>query len=195
MKPKKRMQILKIAETLFNRFGIHRTGVDEIARLADVAKGTIYNYFSNKDGLFRELVQEKINIFEKMLESSVENIKDPIEKLRVIALGYLKISIDNPFLSDKMLYGKYDEKIKEFLSEMEGKTQKMINKILAGNDTIKMAAAEKKALVNTMLFTLKGMTDSIRERMEPVSIHSFEKDIDYLVRALLPNRFSEQNGG
>lgn len=195
MKTKKREQILEITEKLFNRFGIRRTGVDEIARLADVAKGTIYNYFENKEGLLKALAMEKLSVFEEMLERSFRNIKDPIEKLRITALAHLKVSIDNPFLSDKLLYGNYDEKIKGFLSELEMKTQRTIGQILDGIDAKKLAAVEKKALINTMLFTLKGMTDSVRERMEPVSIVGFETEIDYLVRALLPARLSEQNGG
>ncbi|MFH2130902.1 MAG: helix-turn-helix domain-containing protein, partial [bacterium] len=67
MKPIKKRQILEITEKLFNRFGIHRTGVDEIAKLADVAKGTIYNYFGNKEGLFRALALEKLAVFEALL--------------------------------------------------------------------------------------------------------------------------------
>jgi len=195
MKPIKRRQILDIAEKLFNRFGIRRTGVDEIARMADVAKGTIYNYFGNKDGLFKALAREKLVVFEEMLEKSLDNIKDPIEKLRITALGHLRVSIDNPFLSDKLLYGNYDEKIRVYLAELEKKTQTVIARILDGIDPKKMAAGEKKALVNTLIFTLKGMTESVRERMEPVSIRRFEKEIDFLVRALLPAKSLKQNGG
>ncbi len=195
MKPIKRRQILEIAEKLFNRFGIRRTGMDEIARMADVAKGTIYNYFGNKDGLFKALATEKLAVFEEMLEKSLDNIKDPIEKLRITALGHLRVSIDNPFLSDKLLYGNYDEKIRVYLAELEKKTQTVIARILDGIDSKKMAAGEKKALINTLIFTLKGMTESVRERMEPVSIRRFEKEIDFLVRALLPAKPLQQNGG
>jgi AcrR family transcriptional regulator len=195
MKPIKRRQILEITEKLFNRFGIRRTGVDEIARMADVAKGTIYNYFGNKDGLFKALATEKLAVFEEMLEKSLDNIKDPIEKLRITALGHLRVSIDNPFLSDKLLYGNYDEKIRVYLAELEKKTQTVIARILDGIDSKKMAAGEKKALINTLIFTLKGMTESVRERMEPVSIRKFEKEIDFLVRALLPAKPLQQNGG
>ena len=195
MKPKKRKQILEISETLFNRFGIRRTGMDEIARLADVAKGTIYNYFENKDGLFRALMAEKLLLFEEMLEKSFAGIKDPVERVKATALGHLKVCIDNPFLSDKLLYGAYDEKIRVFLSELEQKTEKTINKILKGIDSKKMAAADKKALSRTIRFALKGMTESVRERLEPVSLRTFEKEIDYMVRALLPAALLNSNGG
>jgi len=195
MKPVKRKQILEIAETLFNRFGIRRTGLDEIARLADVAKGTIYNYFDSKEGIFKALVMEKLSAFEEKLEESVGKLRDPIEKLRVTALGHLQVSIDNPFLSDKLLYGNYDEKIKLFLGELELKTRQMASRILDSVDPKKLSGVDKKALLNTLLFALKGMTDSVRERMEPVSIGKFEKEIDYLVRALLLARLQEKNGG
>ncbi|MFH2131604.1 MAG: hypothetical protein ABIK68_14600, partial [bacterium] len=107
----------------------------------------------------------------------------------------LKVSIDNPFLSDRLLYGNYDEKIKDFLAELEKRTRQMISRILDGVDNKKLAAREKIAIVNTLLFTLKGMTVSVRERMEPVSIKKFEQEIDFLIKALLTGKPAGQNGG
>ncbi len=188
MKPIKRKQILEIAEKLFNRFGIRRTGVDEIAKLAEVAKGTIYNYFGNKDGLLKELAADKLTDFEEMLEKSLKSIKDPIAKLNSAAIGHLSITIDNPFLSDKLLYGNYDEKIKAFLVELEKRTRNRISQIIDGIDPARLVSKEKKILTNTLLFTLKGMTDSILECVEPVTIKKFEKEIDLLIKALVPIR-------
>jgi len=44
-------QILDAAALLFARRGFHRTTTREIAEAAEVAEGTLYNYFSNKDDL------------------------------------------------------------------------------------------------------------------------------------------------
>ncbi|WP_333593778.1 helix-turn-helix domain-containing protein, partial [Anaerospora hongkongensis] len=48
----KREQILDAAYQIFSQKGYHRTTIDEIIALADTGKGTVYNYFVNKEQLF-----------------------------------------------------------------------------------------------------------------------------------------------
>ncbi len=54
----KRRQILEGARSVFLSQGFDRASMDEIARAAGVSKGTLYVYFSNKQGLFEELIIE-----------------------------------------------------------------------------------------------------------------------------------------
>ncbi|MEN9508475.1 MAG: hypothetical protein RLZZ621_1038 [Gemmatimonadota bacterium] len=54
---------LEILEAAFHEFGEHGLAgarLDDIARRANVAKGTIYLYFPNKDALFREMIHSTI---------------------------------------------------------------------------------------------------------------------------------------
>jgi AcrR family transcriptional regulator len=53
----KREAILAAALDLFGRYGWRRTSVDDIARQAGVAKGTVYLYVDTKETLFRTLSQ------------------------------------------------------------------------------------------------------------------------------------------
>jgi AcrR family transcriptional regulator len=50
-------QILDAAIQLFSEKGFHRTTTRDIAELADVAEGTLYNYFANKDDLLFGIMQ------------------------------------------------------------------------------------------------------------------------------------------
>jgi len=52
----KRKAILEAATAVFLREGYLGAGMDEIARLADVSKQTIYKQFSSKEALFLEIV-------------------------------------------------------------------------------------------------------------------------------------------
>lgn len=54
----RRQQILDAAATIFADKGFQRTTTKEIADLADVAEGTIYNYFQSKDDLLMELIKQ-----------------------------------------------------------------------------------------------------------------------------------------
>ena len=52
-----RDRILAIARQQFAQNGYSKTSMREIAGLAGVGVGNIYNYFANKDELFREVVR------------------------------------------------------------------------------------------------------------------------------------------
>lgn len=51
----KRENIIRAAVKVFSQKGFHEAKVDEIAQLADVGKGTVYEYFSSKTELFQEM--------------------------------------------------------------------------------------------------------------------------------------------
>lgn len=50
-----RDRILDAAAALFSRKGFHKAGMDEIARAAGVAKGSLYYHFRGKSELFRDV--------------------------------------------------------------------------------------------------------------------------------------------
>lgn len=56
--PDKQDRILAAARSLFLRYGVRRTSMDDVAREAGIAKGTVYLYFSSKDALFAALAEE-----------------------------------------------------------------------------------------------------------------------------------------
>jgi len=53
----KRTRILQAAQSLFIRYGVERTSIDEVARAADIAKGTLYLYYDSKEMLFAEVAK------------------------------------------------------------------------------------------------------------------------------------------
>ena len=60
--------ILAVATRLFNRFGFYKTSMDEIAKIAHKAKGSLYYHFASKEDLFREIVSiETASIKEQLI--------------------------------------------------------------------------------------------------------------------------------
>src|SRR5207244_149412 len=57
----KRDAILMAALDEFSAKGFAAARLDDVARRAGVAKGTIYLYFSDKEALFQELVRSMLN--------------------------------------------------------------------------------------------------------------------------------------
>ncbi len=63
-------QIIDAAFTAFAADGLDETRLEDIARLAGVAKGTIYLYFPNKEALFREMIRRTVVVRLDRLESA-----------------------------------------------------------------------------------------------------------------------------
>lgn len=63
----KRATILGAALKLFGQYGFRRTSIDDIAREAGIAKGTVYLYVETKEALFRALAQ---SLIDQMMETA-----------------------------------------------------------------------------------------------------------------------------
>jgi len=69
----KRDRIMNAALDRFKQYGFAKTTVDEIARQAQVGKGTIYFYFKNKEEILEEIVdREMIQGFAAISQAMVE---------------------------------------------------------------------------------------------------------------------------
>lgn len=65
--------ILSVADKLFSRFGFHKTSMDEIAKIARKAKGSLYYHFASKEELFKEVVSIEMINLKNQLSSIVNN--------------------------------------------------------------------------------------------------------------------------
>jgi AcrR family transcriptional regulator len=65
--------ILGVANKLFSRFGFHKTTMDEIAKIARKAKGSLYYHFASKEDLFREVVSIEMVNMKNQLSFIVNN--------------------------------------------------------------------------------------------------------------------------
>ncbi|MGE5418093.1 MAG: TetR/AcrR family transcriptional regulator [Acidobacteriota bacterium] len=92
----KKGRILESAQVVFSRKGYHQAKIEEIALLADVGKGTVYEYFSSKLELFKEM-------FIKVMKNYTENVGDlplaqsPTAKDKIIWIfeNHLRFIVDH----------------------------------------------------------------------------------------------------
>jgi len=101
---KKRQQILEAAYIVFSRKGYHRATVDEIIALADTGKGTVYNYFVNKEQLFYTLIKERSAPFEVILAAIVDSPEQPLQKVETIIKAFLEFYRENADLWRVVMY-------------------------------------------------------------------------------------------
>ena len=81
---KKRDSILRAGEQLFNQYGLGKTTMEDIARVAHVAKGTLYKYFPSKEEVFTSVVQHEGSLLVSMMMEAVHNETTPIDKIRAL---------------------------------------------------------------------------------------------------------------
>lgn len=74
----RRQEILKAATQSFSLYGYKNTTMDQVARLANVGKGTIYTFFKNKEELFDEITSKLI----KDIENTAVEAIDPSKSFR-----------------------------------------------------------------------------------------------------------------
>lgn len=63
-KPKRRREIAVAAMDLFSKKGFERTSVREIAEVCGIAKGSIYDYFANKEDILIELANHALETWQ-----------------------------------------------------------------------------------------------------------------------------------
>ena len=75
MSTDRKQQILQAANQSFATFGYKATTMDHVARAANVGKGTIYNFFKNKEQLFQEIISNLLQEMKKQAESVIDDNK------------------------------------------------------------------------------------------------------------------------
>lgn len=93
-------RILKAAITVFARNGFFNSRISEIAREADVADGTIYLYFKNKDDILISIFEESLEDILKDVEGRLAAIESPLEKVRAFIRFHLEQTMINPSLAE-----------------------------------------------------------------------------------------------
>ncbi|MEH7389185.1 TetR/AcrR family transcriptional regulator [Bacillus sp. JJ1503] len=64
--------IIEAATKSFSLFGYKATTMDQIAKIANVGKGTIYTFFKNKEELFDEIINSLINEMKHTADEAID---------------------------------------------------------------------------------------------------------------------------
>jgi AcrR family transcriptional regulator len=132
--PDTRQRIVATAQALFARFGLKKTTLEEIIRRANVAKGTFYKYFSNKEALFMEVVERESATLTALIREAVREAPSAQDKMR----AYLKVRV-RTFAEFANLYEITRETVSEYWPRCEGirekhllEEQRIVQSVLVG---------------------------------------------------------------
>lgn len=77
--------ILEAAVHLFAQKGFTETKLEDVAALAEFGKGTLYNYFKNKDDLLLSAFDYAVENVLNFLYDQLASVWDPLDRIRLIA--------------------------------------------------------------------------------------------------------------
>lgn len=92
----KRERIFKAAADAFARDGYANTNIKDIAKNAGISKGSIYDYFENKEDLYLSVCTNAINESRLNIDSVIDEGKDFFEQIEDIFLKGFDFVVKNP---------------------------------------------------------------------------------------------------
>ena len=97
-KEKRKKEIVLATLEVFSEKGYEATSMSQIAKLAGIGKGTIYEYFESKEELILNAVKAWTEGVEAEVGKQIEGIDDPVKRLRKYAHSSMAA-----FVSDKRI--------------------------------------------------------------------------------------------
>ena len=88
--PEKHQRILDAAVTVFAEKGFFASRISDIADLANVADGTVYLYFKNKEEILMAAINTAFEGFMHTARTELQRLTSPAERLRRLACLHLE---------------------------------------------------------------------------------------------------------
>lgn len=98
LQEEKRSMILQIAIEEFEQKGFHKASISNMVKEAGIAKGSFYQYFSDKKDLFKYILDQTAMDKEKYLRGILDNVEelDFFDMLRKLYIAGIQYSKDHP---------------------------------------------------------------------------------------------------
>ena len=182
--------ILSVATRLFSRFGFHKTSMDEIAKIARKAKGSLYYHFASKEELFREVVSIEMTNLKNQLAIIVSNPDlNASEKIKNYLIKRMEIlnSAANYHETLKADFFEHFDFIDDLRTDLDIWEKEHLKKIiLQGVDKGEFATiGDMDVLLDVFIMVLKGLEIPffLQNKYENYSPH-FDDLMGILVRGL-----------
>jgi AcrR family transcriptional regulator len=88
---RRRGQIVAAAVELFAHQGYYRTTIQEIAKLAGVSSGLIYQYVSDKEDVLLLAVLSVLDSYKREIPAAMEGFAHPLERYRAALDAYCRV--------------------------------------------------------------------------------------------------------
>lgn len=150
--------ILEAAERIMAQHGLHGLHIDLVAQETQLAKGTIYLYFKNKEAILSYLTVKARNMLHKVFVRIERKPIAPIEQIKEIVLANYSFYKKHPLYYDLVSLYEANNTLTE--TEEMYQTSEQISRLVAGIAARAKAEGSLNPNIDPMLFTmcLWGMT-------------------------------------
>jgi AcrR family transcriptional regulator len=153
-------RILQAAIRVFDKYGLRKTTMRDIAESAGMSKSSLYYYFSNKRKILSSVVRQEAEILIEKLRTSVRQAVSPQEKLQAYVVTRMhllfELSIYYASLTEAYLEQyAFIEREREVFTNFENST---IQDILSeGIDTGVFRISDVLTTAKMIIIIMKGM--------------------------------------
>jgi len=88
---KRRKQIVEAATTLFAAHGFFRTTIKEIAKLAGISPGLVYQYVTDKEDVLLLVLLDVVDAYARELPIAVQSVTDPLDRCIAAISAYCRV--------------------------------------------------------------------------------------------------------
>lgn len=128
-----RTEVLNAARGLFQRFGLFKTTMEDIAKAAGKGKSTLYYYYQSKDEIFDSVIKEDMEEVFNSVKYAVEQASTAEEKLRTFTSSKIR-AISQKAALYSIVFGEISENpqlIKKLKKSYEERELELLRGILS----------------------------------------------------------------
>lgn len=190
-KSDKESRLLKTAFTLFTEKGIKDTSIQDIVDNANVAKGTFYLYFKNKEDIRDVLIKkESEKLFDSALQSLNKNYISNFSDQIVFIINYVIDELSKnvlllKFISKNLSWGVYSEAVNKIYKSQEAKNNGVYQLFIKGikENNIKLENPEVTLFMIIELVSSTCFNSILYKR--PLPIDEYKPYLYDVIRGLI----------
>ena len=128
----KRNKIINISLLEFAQHSYRAASVSRIVEKAGIAKGSMYQYFKNKKGLYLYLIEfvtnRKLSYLDQHLDSSIEDFYILYKQMVFLAVKYDLANIGKSLFTYNAIHNRSNKEIREISMNMKEKKRNFLKK-------------------------------------------------------------------
>jgi AcrR family transcriptional regulator len=163
-----RVEVLKAARALFQRFGLFKTTMEDIAKATGKGKSTLYYYYASKDEIFDAVISEDMEEVMNLVTIAVDKVSSAEDKLKAFTSIRIKLLNQKANLYS-IIFGEISEnpnlirKLKKKYENRELETLKDILSYGVQTKEFKIEDGDLDDLAYVMLCAFRGIEMGIFE--------------------------------
>ena len=196
-KLQKQKKIIESASQLFSRMNYHEVMMEDVAKQASIAKGTVYNYFNTKEDLYFSIMKVRMENLVQSLKNKIQYEMSSIDSLHsfIIHLYMFMMKYQSFFLMYQKENLNTDHALCEELFRLQSELKSLLLDIIkSGKSENLFRDIEETFAVDIILGTIYGAVNRGIENKysESRMVNDRELIYDFILHGLFTS-FDKEN--